>query len=179
MKIYFLVFSLVLFQLVSSQNLVFNEEASTEDTATLANEIWGPVDPNIVDNNTEIQRALNHGVSSVIELAVERSAMPDDNYDIVGIYNVWKQEATTEVNYRYEVQVMTPDGQIFRIKYDVNVNQQTGALDTYRWKYGPVTGNGWDTEAEFGPFDYLPDEVFLADEHYLNPQEDGSLTLLL
>jgi hypothetical protein len=155
-----------------------SQQTSSNDTginsnATLASEIWDPVDPNEVDTNQTIKDALNHGVSSTIELAVEVNAMPDSDYDIIGIYSVLKQANTSDTNYRFEVQVQTPDGQLFRVKCDVNINPTTLHMDTYRWHYGGLLAQNWDQEMEFEHFDFLPDEVFLLSEHYVNAEEDG------
>lgn len=141
--------------------------------STLSSEIWNPVDPNEVDTNQTIKDAMNHGVSSTIELAVELDAMPDTDYDIIGIYSVLKQANTANTNYRFEVQVQTSDGQLFRVKCDVNINPTTLHMDTYRWQYGGLLAENWDQEMEFGNFDFLPDEVFLMSESYVNAEDDG------
>jgi len=150
------------------------EEPAT--TTPLEAEVWNLVDPNEVDTNDEIQRAMMHGISSVVDLAVQNNSMPDSNYDVVGIYSVYKQESPA-TNYRFEVQVMSDEGLAFRVKCDVNINQSTGRMDTYRWRYGGLEAVAWDLEATFGDFDVLPDEVYLADEDYIDAEDDGLVDL--
>ena len=146
MKFYLLILSLALYQIVSAQTPGG----------------WSLVPEDEVDSSPAIQHALTFGVSHVIEEGVHKGDLPNADYDITEIFLVLRQ-VVNGLNYRFEVLIESEKGDIFRVKCDV-YSPPAGELSLTQYKYGSPDDESWGSD-NTGEFEFLPEEVYFAEEN--------------